>query len=75
MKTFLNANFFAFEVCKNLKSNENLLGFIFNPEVLNMYYKILSKYRLEPSRINYSMVVHRDCPKSKNIFKPCDLNI
>ena len=30
---------------------------------------------LEPSRVNYSMVVQRDCPKRKNVFKPCDLNI
>ena len=30
---------------------------------------------LEGSRVNYSMVVQRDCPKRKNIFKPCDLNI
>ena len=30
---------------------------------------------LEGSRVNFSMVVQRDCPKRKNSFKPCDLNI
>ena len=26
--------------------------------------------QLERSRVNYSMVVQRDCPKHKNILKP-----
>ena len=29
---------------------------------------------VEHSRVNYSMVVQRNSPKRKNVFKPCDLN-
>ena len=32
-------------------------------------------YALEPNRVNYSPVVHRNFPKRKNVFKVKDLNI
>ena len=41
-------------------------------------YKIMISTKivcLEPSRVNYSMIVQRDCPKHKKNFKPCDRNI
>ena len=39
------------------------------------FYLFICKGSLERSRVNYSMVVQRDCPKRKNVFKICDLNI